>query len=241
MKIAEKKFVYLTAIIILLYLGMPGLVGGAASASKKPPSDIPVTARLQITGDPLLSTNYTIEGDGFGSYQNGLDSVSSILQAGGWDWELNGLSSLTRTALIDLRRPVPNSGAQQVFAYEYLPFRIIVKAAAAQVGSFRYMMLNQTLSAPVFVRFTYGPTDYRLAMSSGPNVTPDYPETNNVRVTCTAVNSSATECVAWKVEPITQAGGAVESIARLQRFGKGGSLTDLGDFYVSFLFNVTNP
>ena len=243
MKSSKKQFgVLVSTMAVLLLYGSGLLDGGRALADKRPTSNIAVTSTLQIIGDPSQSTNYGIEGDGLGTYHDGINSVSSILQDGtcctySGDWILD----TSRTILIDLRHPVPNSGAQQIFAYQYLPTRIIVKAHEAQAGSFPLMRLNQTLSSPAFVRFTYAGTDYRLVMSSGPNAYPDYAETNNAQVTCTAVNSSTNQCVAWTIQPITQAGGGVQNIARLQRFAKNGSLTDLGDFYASFLFNVTNP
>lgn len=247
MKTSKKKFGSIIAFVSVLLLCVPGLSdSGKGLDAKKPNSNIPVTSTLQIVGDPAQSTNYTIEGDIWGSYHDGINAVSSILQDGtccsySGDWILDTTSSTSRTVLIDLRQPVPNSGAQQVFSYLYLPTRIIVKAHEAQAGSFPLMRLNQTLSCPTFVRFTYGTTDYRLSMSSGPNAIPDYPETNNAQVTCTAVNSSTNQCVAWTILPITQAGGTVRNIARLEKFLKNGSTVNLGDFYTTFLFEVTNP
>ena len=47
-------------------------------------------------------------------------------------------------------------------------------------------------------------------------VTANYPETNDTLVTCTAVNGS-NQCTAWTIFPITQAGGAVQNVARLQQ------------------------
>jgi len=140
-----------------------------------------------------------------------------------------------------LRTPVPNSGAQQIFAWLLVPTRIIVKCHEALSGSFLAIQLNQTVSCPTFVHFVYAGTDYRLVMSSGPGaVTANYPETNDTLVTCTAVNGS-NQCTAWTIFPITQAGGAVQNVARLQQGSKSGKWTNFGDFYLTFNFNVTNP
>jgi hypothetical protein len=141
--------------------------------------------------------------------------------------------------LIDLRAVVQNSGAQQIFAYENLPARIIVKCHEAIPGSFPAMKLNQTLSCPTGIGFTYAGTQYGLIMSSGPNSDVDYAETNNPQVTCTAVSSTTNQCVAWTIAPI-QVGTTVENIARLRKPLRGG-YADLGDFYLTFQFNVTNP
>src|SRR5713226_1823658 len=132
-----------------------------AQGGKTPP-DAPVTSTLEITGEITSSTNYRIQGDGLGSYFNGVSSVSSILQGSSGDWVLDTTSSKTRTVLIDLRAPIPNSGAQQIFAYENLPVRIIVKCHEAIPGSFPAMKLNQTLSCPTGIGFTYAGTQYGL-------------------------------------------------------------------------------
>jgi hypothetical protein len=202
--------------------------------------DVVVTSTLDTAGDIVSSTNYRIQGDGLGSYFNGASSVSSILQSPSGDWVLDTTSSKTRTVLIDLRAPVPNSQAQQIFAYENLPVRIIVKCHEAIAGSFPAMKLNQTLSCPTGIALVYAGTQYGLIMSSGPNSDVDYAETNNPQVTCTAVNSTTNQCIAWTIAPIQQAGGSVENIARLRKPVRGG-YANLGDFYLTFRFNVTNP
>jgi hypothetical protein len=253
MKSSKNSITILILSLAIALLLLPGLLKGGKPQEAKVQggtqncSDAPVTSTLQITGQVTQSSNYRIEGDGLGSYNNGVNSVSSIIQAanctGGvsGDWILDATTSTTRTILIDLRQPVPGSGAQQIFSYEYLPARIIVKCGYyAIAGGFPAMKLNQTLSCPSEVRILFGGSTYRLAMTSGANAQPDYPETNNVQVACTAVSSATNQCVAWTVFPITQAGGTVENVARLQQIQKNG-WANLGDFYVTFLFYVTNP
>jgi hypothetical protein len=210
-------------------------IGRNAQGGRTPP-DAPVTSALETRGAITSSTNYRIQGDGLGSYFNGVSSVSSILQGSGGDWVLDTTTSKTRTMLIDLRAPVSNSGAQQIFAYENLPARIIVKCHEAITGSFPAMKLNQTLSCPTGIAFTYAGTQYGLIMSSGPNSDVDYAETNNPQVTCTAVNSTSNQCIGWTIAPIP----AGENIARLRKPFRGG-YANLGNFYVTFQFNVTNP
>jgi hypothetical protein len=255
MKISKDRFVSLMTLVAVLLVGGPGFVKSARPQGSKAQTnnggpvkcvDAPVTSTLQITGDISQSTNYRVQGDGLGQYFDNVSSVSSIIQAanctGGvtGDWILDTLSSPTRAFLIDLRQPVPGSGAQPIFTYQSLPSRVIVKCGYYAIsGGFPAMSLNQTLSCPAFVSFQWGGTKYRLVMSSGANAQPDYPETNNVQVSCNAVSSSTNKCVAWTVSPITQAGGAVQSIARLEEDGK--KVLDLGDFYTTFIFNVANP
>ena len=232
-----------TAFALALILVLAGLGAPTNARIAHGYPDIPVTSILNDTGDVTQSTNYRVQSDSIGSsYFNGVNSVSSILQGGqnsaSRDWILDTRSSTTRTVLIDLRAPVPNSGATLLFAWELLPTRIIVKCHETLSGSFPAIHLNQTVSCPMAVRFTFAGADYHLAMSSGPGAVINYPETNDALVTCTAVNASG-QCNAWKIFPITQADGTVQNVARLESLTRGA--VGKGDFYLTFNFNVTNP
>jgi hypothetical protein len=230
------------AAAILALTGL-GLATGAQPAHGYP--DIPVTSILNDTGDVTQSTNYRVQSDSIGSsYFDGVNTVSSILQGAqntpSRDWILDTRSSTTRTALIDLRAPVPGSGAVQIFAWQLVPTRIIVKCHETLNGSFLAIQLNQTVSCPTFVHFVYAGADYRLSMTSGPGAVADYPETNNAQVTCTAVNAS-NQCNAWTILPITQADGTVRNVARFENLTRRASVVGAGDFYLTFNFHVTNP
>ncbi len=232
----SKANLYVLVTLAALLLCLTTLdIGRNAQAGRTSP-DTPVTSTLEITGAITSGSNYRIQGDGLGAYFNGVSSVSSILQGPSGDWVLDTTGSETRTVLIDLRARVPNSGAQQIFAYENLPMRIIVKCHEAITGSFPAMKLNQTLSCPTGIAFTYAGTQYGLIMSSGPGSDVDYAETNNPQVTCTAVNSTSNQCIGWTIACIP----AGENIARLRKPFRGG-YANLGDFYLTFQFNVTDP
>jgi hypothetical protein len=256
MKSLKNSIAILILFLAVVLLSLSGLVkGGEPQDAKvqgaKPTSDVPVTSTLNTTGSvvPNPGTNYRVEGDGNGQYFNGVSSVSSILQAGSnctptsaicGDWILDTTSSTARTVLVDLRSPVPGSNAKQIFAFQSLPTRIITKCHEALLGSFLAIQVNHTVGCPMFVRFVYAGTTYRLAMTSGPGAATNYAETNDAQVTCTALNSSNV-CTAWTILPVKQAGGTVQNVARLEQAEKNGSWVDLGDFYVTFDFNVTNP
>jgi hypothetical protein len=229
-----KIYVLVTLAALLFCLASLEIDGNARAGRTSP--DTPVTSTLETIGAITSGTNYRIEGDGLGAYFNGVSSVSSILQGSSGDWVLDTTGTETRTVLIDLRARVPNSGAQQIFAYENLPARIIVKCHEAITGGFPAMKLGQTLSCPTGIAFTYAGTQYGLILSSGPNSDVDYAETNNPQVTCTAVNSTSNQCIGWTIAPIP----AGENIARLRKPVRGG-YANLGDFYLTFQFNVTNP
>ena len=230
------------AAMVLVLAGL-GIATDARIAHGYP--DIPVTSILNDTGGVTQSTNYRVQSDTISSsYFDGVNTVSSILQGAqntpSRDWILDIRSSTTRTALIDLRAPVPGSGAVQIFAWQLVPTRIIVKCHETLSGSFLAIQLNQTVSCPTFVHFVYAGNDYRLSMTSGPRAFTDYPETNNAQVTCTAVNAS-NQCNAWTILPITQADGTVRNVARFENLTKRSSIVGAGDFYLTFNFNVTNP
>ncbi len=261
MKSLKNSIAVLILFLAVVLLSLPGLVkGGKPQEAKaqdakvqggKTSADIPVTSTLNTTGSviPSPGTNYRVEGDGNGQYFNGVSSVSSILQAGSnctptsaicGDWILDTTSSTARTILVDLRSPVPGSNAKPIFAFQNVPTRIITKCHEALLGSLLAIQLNHTVACPMFVRFVYAGTTYRLAMTSGPGAATNYAETNDAQVTCTALNSSNV-CDAWTILPVTQADGTVQNVARLEQAQKSGAWADLGDFYVSFDFNVTNP
>lgn len=203
--------------------------------------NVPVTSILNDAGDVTSGTNYQIQGDGLGSYSNGVASVSSILQGSSGDWVLDTTSSRTQMILIDLRQPVPNSGAAPPFLWALLPARIISKCSEAITGSFPAMTLNQTLSCPTAVSFQYGGNSYGLMMASGPHSDINYAETNNPLVTCTSVNGSK-QCDKWALLPIPQPDGTIKNIARLRKPLKGNNnFAFLGDYYLSFSIEVTHP
>ncbi len=233
-------FVLAAAVLLILAQG-----SGVPTHGKGGFPDIPVTSTLNVTGSvtPDPGSNYRVEGDGNGQYLDNVSAVSSILQGAinnpSRDWILDTRGSATRTALVDLRAPVPGSGATQLFSWQLLPVRIIAKCHEALAGSFPAIQLNQTVSCPLFVRFTFAGNDYHLAMSSGPGASTGFPETNNAQVTCTSVNAS-NQCNAWTIAPITQANGVVENVARMETLCKHCPVGS-GDFYLTFNFNVTNP
>ena len=203
----------------------------------KTSSAVPVTSVLNDTGVVADGTNYRVQSDNVSTdYFNGVSSVSSILQEGSGDWVLDTSASTTRAVLIDLRAPVPGSTTKPPFTgYDILPTRIIVKCSGALSGSFQAMSLNQTLACPMSVRFTYAGSTYILKMEANSLA----PETNAVLVTCTATISGW--CSAWTLNPVTQPNGTVENVARLEKQTNSLKNVNLGDFYVSFLFNITDP
>jgi hypothetical protein len=211
------------------------ITNGTLAQKTRCVSDVPVTTTIEGT--------YRIQGDLLGSYQNGIDSVQSVLQGCSGDWVLDTSSSPTRKVLVDFRDPVPNSGATPPFLYNQVPARLIAQAHYTSSASILGMKgLNSTLLSPLSVAFDYGGSSFGLRMN--PN---NWPQTNYALVTCTGVvdpaNPATSLCNQWRIEPsVTQPDGERKSIAHLERLPKGRPVSEShGDFYMSFAISVTNP
>jgi hypothetical protein len=205
---------------------------------------IPVTSSLAGTGalaDPSIF-NYRVQSDLLGPYLDGVGSVTSELQTGG-DWRLDALSSTTRTMLLDFRDGVPGSNPTPPVMVGNIPAMIETKSyllygngkLAGMTG------LNSTLITPLLLRFDLNGNTYRVWMNST-----DYPETNYALVKCIGVVSPTnSQCNHWTIEPsVTQPDGQLKNISKLVRFYTSKGKTnqeDYGDFYLSFLIDITNP
>lgn len=214
------------------------------SLSGRCPANVPVTSTLQGAG-PFSIPTYRIQSDLLGPYQNGVDSIISILQGCSGDWLFDTGGSTSRTVLIDLRDPVRNSGATPPFAYQYLPPRIIAKAHETTAGSIMGMHgLNSSILSPLSAAFNYAGSSYGLRMNPL-----NWPQTNYALVTCTGVvdptNPATSRCNQWTITPsVTQPDGELKSIAHLERLVtvKGKTTSENhGDYYISFSILVTNP
>jgi len=207
--------------------------------------DVPVTSSLAgggLISDPTIF-NYRFQSDLFGPYRDGVDSVQSVVQAGG-DWRLDASTSPTRTMLLDFRDAVTGSNATPPFS---------VGKVSAMTETKSYLLygsgkvagmtgLNSTLITPLVVRFAVNGETYRIWMSSTA-----YPQTNFAVVRCVGVVSSTnSQCNHWTIEPsVTQPDGQLKNIAKLVRVttGKGNKIIeeDHGNFYLSFSIDITNP
>jgi len=221
--------------------------GSGALAQKTLKKSVPVTSTIEGSGaleDPTVF-NYRIQSDLLGVYQNGVDSVVSVLQTGG-DWQLDALASPIRSVLLDFRDPVASSNATPPFSTAQTRAKVETKSYLLYGnGKVSGMTgLNSTLITPLIVRFDFGGNTYRVWMNSG-----TYPQTNYALVTCTGVvdpnNPSTSQCNQWRIEPsVTQPDGQRKNIVKLVRFyiSRGKTIEeDHGDFYMAFSIGITNP
>ena len=228
----------------------------AGGSAQKNPKNQPVTTPVTSTILDLRADNtaYRIHSDsplsGSNVYRNGVDSVISRFQETP-EWELDARSSPTRKMFIDLNDPVPGTVVESPpYTSSYVAGRLETKClllygAGIAVGNMNG--LGSTRPCPLI--FNLDPlsnsTRYRINMNSVWD-----PGTDNALFTCTSVidpNNPASKCNQWRVEPNGLDGvtGQRVSIARLIKVTvlNGGRTTEtpIGDYYMTFRFEVTNP
>ncbi len=202
------------------------------SEAAPPTTDTPATTTIQSSDGS--ATFFRIQSDGFGSYRNNLDSVSSVIQAIG-DWQIDTKSSPLRKAYIDFGDPVVPGDTTAPFPSAMVPFRIISKCLDSGI-KMQSFTLNQTVNCPLSLTFSYGGLDYAVRMNAV-NVGTDL-----VKWTCLA--TSAGKCTSWVMTPsAVQATGERKNKGQLIRLASGKKDSDqtLGQFYFAFQLNVTTP
>lgn len=230
-------------VLTMMVLSLSLISGTGALAQRR--RVVAVTTTIEGTGaipDPTV-LNHRIQSDLLGPYHDGVESVVSQFQEAG-DYEVNALASTSRSMLVDLRDPVPNSNPSPPFSVALAPAKVETKSyilyGTGKVSGMKG--LNSTLITPLLVRFDLNGITYRLWMNSA-----SYPETNYALVTCTGVvdptSPLTSQCNQWGIEPsVTQPDGQRKNIARLVRVYTKGKITEenRGDFYLSFSISVTN-
>ncbi len=224
----------LTFTLILLALG--ALTIDVIAQKGSPTADTPVTTTIH-NFDADTGAAYRIQSDSLGTYQNGLNSVVSIIQGIG-DWELDGKSSTVRKVFFDFRDPVLDSGQtpNAPFQTAFVPTRFISKCTELGINM-RNLVQNQIVNCPLAISISYGGATYAVRMNA------NYPGTELVQWTCLTQDSSG-KCSGWQMEPsVMQANGERKIKGQLIKIASSRRQTDqlLGQFYFSFKVNVTNP
>ncbi len=226
------------------------LVATAAFAGK-PASDIPVTTNL--ADYDATNTPYYVQSDAGGAYSNGLNSVTSILVANGYngftwgDWRLDLSSSTSRTARITFSTAnavQPGDPGYQAPANP--PFWGTQSEAARMENKctqdnldMLMMKAGDSFQCVMIIRLP-GPNSgyYRLYMGRT-----WYSETDDVQVSCDSADAGG--CNDWFIDPIpvvnpdgTTSPGRARARLNLDVRNK---TTDDGDFYLTFHIHVTRP
>jgi hypothetical protein len=217
------------------------------AAKSGPSADVPVTSILEGTGlntAPALR----IQSDGLGFYKNTKTESSTIQAIGAWVLDMYTTKGSGRTMLLDLRDAVagsaPGAGNPVApFAYQQLKVRLIARCNVYNVSMLNMSGVGSNLVCPLAVEFGYGTGTYRLVMNSD-----NFSETQPASVTCMAVvdpsRPATAQCKQWKIEPLMlQPDGQKKNVAKLLKLGGSPNQADqnLGDFYISFAIDVTNP
>ena len=215
---------FIAFVVICLNLNKPSEAAGPL------PKDAPATSTI-ADFDPVSGTVFRVGSDSRGTYRNGVDSVSSIVQGIG-NWVLDTKPSPLRKARIDLGDPVANSGANPPFQAATVPVRFISKCTT----NITTMLLNQTIQCPLALSIVYNGVTYALRTND------NYSGTEPVLWTCLARPS--TKCTSWEMIPSAiQADGQRKNVMQLVKPATSQRETEqnLGQFYVSFKINVTTP
>jgi hypothetical protein len=194
-----------------------------------------VTTTIHGLGPDTVPT-YRLQSDQLGSYKDGVDSVTSEIQATFGDWDLDTNSSLARTVFLDFRDPVLGSSPTPPFVYGTVHARLISKCSDAG-GDLRAMPFGSTLLCPLSIAFDYAGNSYALRMNA------NFPGTEFGKWTCVATNSSS-KCNQWKLEPSGEHDLQSKNVAQLIRIVTVRGKTtneDRGHYYLSFAVDVTNP
>jgi hypothetical protein len=221
----RKKLAILPLLTSLLLLQSAPL-----SRAAKPASDAPATS---ILSDFVDGVPTRIGSDLLGSYGNGANSVSSIIQGIG-DWVLDTKTSSLRRVRIDLGDPILGSGANPPFQAANVPVRFISKCASWNIFM-PGMQVGQSALCPLALSINYNGTTYALRTNE------NYGGTDPVQWTCLARNS--TKCVSWNMVPsVVQVDGQRKVAMQLVKpADRRTPEQDLGQFYMSFDISVTTP
>jgi hypothetical protein len=223
----------------------------------KPASDIPVTSNL--ADFDANNAPYYVQSDGYGPYRNGLGGATSILVANGYngitwgDWRLDLSSSTTRTIRVTfaqanaLQPGDPGYTAPAKPPYWGTQFEAVRMENKCSLDhhDMLTMKAGDKFNCDLSIRFPQATpsTFYRLEMD--PTLLNE-PETQQVQVSCNAADSGG--CSDWFLDPIpvvnpdgsTSPGQTRARLDLVNTHGTG-SLTNEGDFYLTFHFHVTRP
>jgi hypothetical protein len=221
-------------------------------------SDIPVSSSL--ADYDATNMPYSAQSDAGGAYGNSVNSVSSILVANGYngivdgDWRLDMSNSTLRTVGItfsSVNAVQPGDPGYTVpanppyWGTQWLAVRMENKCTMDN-HSMLTMKPGDSFPCVMIIRLppATSSTYYRLDMA-GSWTSMNEPETQDVQVSCNSANSGG--CNDWFIDPVPvvnadRSTSPGRTRARLNLFNThGNSITNKGDFYMTFHFHVTRP
>jgi hypothetical protein len=225
-------------------------------------TDTPVTTTIRdyvdvVDPSPLTTPRIPmqIQSDGTAVYRNSSTVKSVILSGGSWDFDAGfNIRNPTRRVYLDFSQPIANTGPGGTSPAPPFNTALIRPWFNSKCYYDGFNMLamghGEIVNCGLTANF-YNPADgvnYRIIMNPGcPAFTDGCNETNPTSVTCTGVDGSG-KCDSWKIEPsgecVTADCSVRKNVIRLAKIVtvKGKQvITNLGDFYMSFEIEVTNP
>jgi hypothetical protein len=232
------------------------LLAATTGLARQPASDLPVTSNL--ADFDANNAAYYVQSDGHGAYSNG-PSATSILVANGYngitwgDWRLDLLASTTRAIRVTFAQASavqpgdPGYTAPANPPYWGTQFEAVRTETKCSLDhhDMLTMKAGDKFNCDLSLRFppATASTFYRLDMD--PTLLNE-PETQQVQVSCNAANSGG--CSDWFIDPIpvvnpdgSTSPGRTRARLNLNSTHGAGSVTNEGDFYMTFHFHVTRP
>jgi hypothetical protein len=229
-----------------------GVPAPKSIAQKNKVVDVPVTTTI-LSADANIAPALQIGNDGASSYPNTKDVQSLIQSVGDWVMQSDFSTVSTRTVFVDFGKPIAGScatcpnGNPIAMPSQLYPTRFIAKCHEYNANMFT-LAFGATMQCPMYTRVIFNGDNYRINMNPNPAAQGYYPETNDVNITCTGMDSLG-KCNKWKLEPSgyymmpdgSVARGNVGKLVKPTTFRGKTVDVDQGDFYFSFSIQVTNP
>lgn len=220
------------------------------SKGGRPPSDLSVTTEfLNLDSGGFVCT---VSSDGQGSYQDGVNGVSSILTANvcnglTWgDWRFDAVGSARSVTesffsadAIQPSDPHYQAPANPPYWNSQLQQPMINVQCTCTANQNMYTMTaGQSFTCPLINHWTDA-SGNTWGFAPAASFT-HYPETTDALVTCNAVSGG--HCVDWFIDP--NGAPTLEAVGRVVETPnpcKHCSPADDGDFYMKFRIHVTLP
>ena len=195
------------------------------------------------------STTYNVQGDNsnlktgtlLSAYYNNIDNVSSILNANTYnrmpvgDWQLTMLSSTVRSVRIDLTgHGVTGTEVVPSDLGGAMPARLIENCTEIKLD-ITQMIAGTTIQCPAWFRFNTSNSNLWYGLGMNPT---NAPGTNMVSIACLR-NGSNGFCNYWTVDPIGSS--TIAQLQKITAFRGGTQSTPLGNFYLTFHFEIEIP
>lgn len=171
------------------------------------------------------------------SYANAGNVTSTVGNPGGWGLDL--FNQVTRTVCLTFSTvngsaPVVKNGCYSANVEIYSR---CYDSHGAEIGFLTIVVGTPQTNCLFAFDFTASRTKYKMAMGQSLQSSPAGGPTGLATVACNA--SSGSTCINWTITPNTSALNSL--VANLYSFAQNGSLQYLGQYYLTYRIDATNP